>query len=356
MTRRRFLAVSGAAALAGFSPILPNAVQLSRPALAQGRKRYRMLLNTSFSGPQAFLLLAQDRGYFAEEGLEVEYTQGSGAYTAAPRLFAGGFDFAHGDINALIEVASANPGAAPAGVFASFNASPSTIAVRADGPVRTPKDFEGRVIAGHGSDVALRTFGAFCKSAGVNQGKVTVRPFAGGFRGEIENILASDAVHGLFGYVSTIAAALAEGGKDINARVRHFRFAQHVPDLYGSVVMASRKALEDRAAVSGLVRAINRGLHDAVRDPAAGIDAVMRRVPHADRAVERLRLNTTYEIEMAHSEGKRIGLGAVDEARLTRAIALIADTNGLRRRPALEEIFVPDFLPPVADRVRSLAR
>lgn len=356
MTRRQFLTgAAGTVAARSLSLGLPLAA-LARPALAQARKPVRMLLNTNYSGPQAFLLLAQDRGYFAEEGLAVEYTQGSGAYTAAPRLMASGFDFAHGDIHALIELAAANAGAAPVGVFASFNASPSTIAVRSDGPIRSPKDFEGKTLVGHASDVALRTFGAFCKSAGIDQSKVTVRPFAGGMRSEMESILASDKAHGLFGYVSTIASALVEGGADLNPRVRYFRYAQYAPDLYGSAVMASRKALADKDMVKGLVRAINRGLQDSVRDPEAGIDAVMRRAPHADRQAEMLRLKTTFAIEMAHSEGKRIGLGGIDEARMTRAIAALTETARLPRRPAVQEIFVPDFLPPVSDRVHSLAR
>jgi len=44
----------------------------------QGRS-YRLLLNTSLSGPVAFFLLAQDRGYLRDEGLELQFTGGPGA-------------------------------------------------------------------------------------------------------------------------------------------------------------------------------------------------------------------------------------------------------------------------------------
>jgi NitT/TauT family transport system substrate-binding protein len=353
MTRRLFLASLAGAAL---SPAL-RAPTLVAPAVAQAKtRRLRMLLNTSYSGPQAFLLLAQDRGYFADEGLDIAFTQGGGAYTAAPRLVGDDFDLGYGDINALIEVAAEHPDRAPVGVFAVFNASPSTIALRADGPIHTPKDLEGRTLLGHASDVALKTFPAFCKATGVDGAKVVIRTFGGGMRAQVDSMLASNAVHGVFGYVSTIAAAMAEGGADANHRLRHFRFADRAPDLYGSVLMASRRLLsEDREAVASVVRAVNRGLQLAVRDPEAGIDAVMRRAYYANRAAEALRLKTTYRIEMAHAEGKRIGIGAVDDARLTRAIALVAETNGIARRPALREIFLPEFLPPLEQRVRSLA-
>ena len=333
-----------------------GALKLATPALAQKRtKRFRMVLNTSFSGPQSFLLLAQDRGYLAEEGVEIAFTQGGGAYTAAPRMLSADFDFGYGDINSLIEVAAESPQKAPVGIFALFNASPSTIALNAAGAIRTPKDLEGKTLLGHSSDVALKTFPAFCKVNGVDARKVTIRTFSGGMRAQVETMLASDSVHGVFGYVSTIASAMAEGGTDLNHRLRHLRFSEHVPDLYGSTLMVSRNVLnENREAISGVVRAFNRGLAAAVQSPEAGIDAVMRRAPWSERAAEMLRLKTTYEIEMAHPDGKRIGIGAIDPARMTRAIALVAETNRLKRRPALDEIFLPDFLPPLAERVRSL--
>ena len=320
-------------------------------------RKFRMLLNTSWSGPQAWLLLAQDKGYLAEEGIELDLTQGSGAYTAAPRMLSQDFDIGYGDINSLIEVAAANPQTAPVGVFVLFNASPSTIALSGAGAIRTPRDLEGKTIVGHSSDVALRTFPAFCKATGIDAGRVNVGTFMGGMRSQVVSMLEGGRIHGVFGYVSTIAAAVAEGGGDLNARLRHFRFAEYVPDLYGSTLMVSRKMLRDnRDAVAGLVRALNRGLADAVRSPQAGIDAVMRRASFADRAAETLRLETTYSIEMAHPEGARLGIGAVDTARLARSLALVSQTKGLARTPAVQDIFVPDFLPPMAQRVRTLAR
>ncbi len=334
------------------------AAAVAAPALAQkALRRFSMLLNTGVSGPQAWFYLAQDRGYLAEEGLEIAFTSGSGAYTAAPRMHASGFDFGYGDVNALIELAAAAPGAAPIGVHAMFNASPSTIAVSAAGPVRSPKDLEGRRLVGHSSDVALRTFGVFCAATGIDRARVDVGSFGGGFREQVEALHGGSGPQGVFGYVSTIASAMVEGGPDGNPRLRHLRYAEHAPDLYGSVIMASRRVMQaDSSAVAGLVRAINRGVVDVVRNPDAGIDAVLRRAPYADRRAEMLRLKTTLAIEMAHPEGRRLGIGALDPARFERSIRQMASAAGLARVPAASEIFTSAFLPPVGERVTSLAR
>ncbi len=320
----------------------------------QAARKATMILNTAYSGPQAWLLLAQDKGYLAETGLDIAFTTGEGAFTAAPRMVAQGFDFGYGDVNSLIEVASRGAGDTPVGVFMMFNASPSTIAVRADGPIKGPADLKGMTISGHATDVALRTFGAFCAKTGADQASVTIKTFSGSMRAQVEAMLAGQ-FDGVFGYVSTITAAMASAGIDAREKLRFITYAQHVPDLYGSCLMATRRMIrEEPRAVAALVRAINRGLADVLKDKDAAIDAVIRRDPAVRHAVDKLRLQTTLDVEMSHPEGKRLGIGDVDEARLQRSIELVARTNGLLRTPPLAEIFDRSFLPPAAERITSL--
>ena len=210
---------------------------------------------------------------------------------------------------------------------------------------------------GHSSDVALRTFGAFCKQTGVDAARVKVVESGGGMLGMVDSMLGSRNVHGVFGYVSTLDAAIAAGNRDPEKTVRHLKFAEHVPDLYGSALMVSRRMLRDEpAAVAGVVRAFNAGLKGVVADIDQGIEAVMRRTSWSNRQVERLRLQRTLDIEMAAAEGKRLGIGDVDDARFARSIALLAQTNRLARVPAASEVFTREFLPPLPERVTTLAR
>ncbi len=348
LDRRTVMALLTAAGLGG--------VAVPSTARAQhSLKRVRLLLNTSYSGPQAWILLADDLGYFRREGLHVEMTPGGGAYTAAPRVAAGAFDFGYGDINALIEVAARDPERAPVAVFVAFNASPSTVAVDVDGPIKMPKDLEGRQVIGHDTDVALRTFGVFCQLTGIDRLRVRIGS-GGGMAGMIEQMIGSDDVHGVFGYVSTLAAAIAASKPDLAKRVRYLKFADHAPDLYGSALFASKRMLKDEPeTVRAMVSGFNSGLVALLRDMDAGLNAVLKR-SGSSRDVELLRLRTTLDIEMAHAEGRRIGIGDVDDARLMRSIAMLAATNGLPRVPDLKDVYSRAFLPPLAERVTSLAK
>lgn len=344
-TRRHWLAALAAGAL--LAP-LPSRAQ-------QPRVRLRMLLNTGFSSPQAWLWLAQARGYLAEEGIALDLTPGGGAYTAAPRLADGGFDLAYGDVNALIEVCARRPEAAPRGVYMMFNASPSCVLVAADGPIRQPAQLVGQRLIGHDSDVALRTFGALCRHQGLDPRAMRVESAWAGMAGMAEAVLAGQAA-GAFGYVSTFTGALVAADPALLQRVRFLRFADWVPDLYGSVVMASQRLLaEQPELVARLLRAFHRGVVDMLRDPAAGLGAVALAVPGLGLDAERARLQATLALEMngALPAGVRHpGLGDVDPARLSRSIALMVQGSGLPRTPAANEIFTSAFLPPASVRVR----
>ena len=326
---------------------------LDFPSNSGAMTRLRLLLNTGFSGPQAWLLLAIARGHVAAAGVELELTPGTGAYNAAPGLVAGGYDLAYGDLMSLVEVAAAERERAPIGIFASFNASPAAIAVPVASAIRTTGDLAGARLIGHASDVALRCFGAFCAATGLAPTSVRVMPAAGPMAGLAARVLAGEA-EGMFAYVSTLTAALAAEGRDAAQVFRFFPYATLVPDLYGSGLMAAPHLLRDHAPLlRALVGALNRGLAEALAEPEAAMDAVLAFAPQANRRVERARWEATLATEMGHPEGF-CGFGAVDPARFARGVALHAGSLGIVPPPAAA-LFTDAFLPPPAQRARRAA-
>jgi NitT/TauT family transport system substrate-binding protein len=347
MQRRTFLRRAGV----GLAAALP----LAATARAQ-RRPFRVLLNSNVSGPQAFFFVAQDRGYYRAAGLDVTFTGGDGAAAIVPRIGAEGFDFGYGDLNALVPLVARHTANAPVSVYVTFNTTPLTIAVDANGPVKTPKDLEGRTVAGHPIDAALEVFPEFAASTGLDARTVTIRRSDASMRSLVEDMLAGKSA-GVFGFVNTIIASVAPAGIDGRTRLRFLEYRHHTPDLYGNALMVSRRLLADRPGdVAAFVRAVNRGLADTVADLDRAIASVVARDPAVRADVDRPRLAGTLAMEMAHPEGARLGIGDVDDARLVRGIALIAKSRGLPRVPAASEIFTRACLPPVAERITTLAR
>ncbi len=325
------------------------AFALSAPAQAQ--TKLKMVLNWKYQGPQGWFFLADDRGYFKAEGLEVQMDQGNGSGAAVPLVANGTYDVGFGDINALIELAAKKPDEAPVAVYVMYNRPPFTIAVKADSPFKEPKDFIGKKLGGAANDGALKLFPALCKITKIDCSKVEITNMQPNLR---EQMLMQGQVDGVFGYVNTIRFSAKLMGVD-DSKLRYINYGDYGMDLYSNAIIVSKKLVkENPKAVAGLVRAINRGLIDSLKEPDASVAAVAKREPLIKTGVERERFDATLQDEMNHPEIAKIGLGNADPERLKKSIDILVEANGLTRTPTVAEIFTPAFLPPVDDLPKKL--
>ena len=340
---RSVLALVGATALA-----VPFA--LATPAAAQ--TKLKLVLNWKYQGPQGMFFLADDRGYFKAEGLEVTLDQGNGSGAAVPLVANGTYDVGFGDINALIELAAKKPDDAPIAVYVMFNQPPFTVAVKADSTIKSPKDFEGKTLGGAANDGALKLFPALCKLAKIDCGKVKITNMQPNLR---EQMLMQGQVDGAFGYVNTIRFSAKLSGIDPDKELRWINYGDYGMDLYSNALIFSKKFVKENPnAVKGFLRAINKAVIESIKDPKASVGAVLKREPLIKMDVELERFDATIKEEMNHPELATLGLGDIDDARMKKAIDILVDANQLPRTPKVEEIFTRDFLPPKADRPTKL--
>ncbi|QQP87568.1 ABC transporter substrate-binding protein [Skermanella sp. TT6] len=331
---------------------LVGAVGLAGAASAQ--TPVKMVLNWKYQGPQALFFIAEDKGYFKAEGLDVTIDQGEGSAASVTKVATGAYDAGFGDVNALITLAARSPDEAPVAVFMMYNTPPFTIAVKADGPIRTPADLEGRTIGGPANDGALKLFPAFAQVAGIDAGKVTVTNMQANLR---EQMLQRGQVDGVFGYVNTIAFSAKSAGMDPDKDFRFINYGDYGMDLYSNAVVVSKPFLDRNGdAVKGLVRAINRAAKDMIADPAGSVAAVMKREPLLNEKVEIERTVATLRMEMNHPEIAAIGLGDVDDERLKRAIDMVVEANGLENTPDPSAVFTDAYLPPLSERPTSVIK
>ncbi|MET0867812.1 MAG: ABC transporter substrate-binding protein [Pseudorhodoplanes sp.] len=323
---------------------------LAVPAEAQTTK-IKLVLNWKYQGPQGMFFLADDRGYFKAEGLDITFDQGNGSGAAVPLVANGTYDVGFGDINALIELAAKKPDDAPVAVYVMFNQPPFTIAVKADSPFKEPKDFIGKKLGGAANDGALKLFPALCKITKIDCSKVEITNMQPNLR---EQMLMQGQVDGVFGYVNTIRFSAKLMGVD-DSKLRYINYGDYGMDLYSNAIIVSKKLVkENPKAVAGLLRAINKGLIDSLKEPDASVAAVAKREPLIKTGVERERFDATLQDEMNHPEIAKIGLGNADPERLKKSIDILVEANGLTRTPTVAEIFTPAFLPPVDDLPKKL--
>ena len=326
---------------------------LATPALAQAAPvKLKMILNWKYEGPQGWFFLADDRGYFRDEGIEISFDQGNGSAAGVPLVANGSFDLAFGDINALTELAAKRTDNMPVAVAVLYNRPPFVIATKADNPISKPAALVGKTLGGAANDGARRLFPAFCKMAGVDVAKVnitTIQPNLG------LQMLMRGQVDGVFGYYTTLWFAAKLSGTDPATQLRFLRYGEYGMDLLSnSIIVSHALAAEKPAIVQGFLRALFRGIRDTIADPDAAIAALSKREPLIRPPLEREKLLFTMHNDMSDPSIATLGLGAAEPARLPRAIDIVVAANGLSRTPAASEIFNPAFLPPLDDRPRTL--
>jgi NitT/TauT family transport system substrate-binding protein len=319
---------------------------------AHAQTKIKLVLNWKYEGPQGMFFLAQDRGYFKQQGLDVTFDQGNGSGAAVPQVANGAYDMGFGDINALIELAAKKPDEAPIGVFMVYNEPPFTVAVKADSPIKTAADFPGHTLGGPANDGALKLFPALCATASIDCSKVEISNMQPNLR---EQMLMQGQVDAVFGYVNTIRFSAKLSGIDPDKQLRFIRYDQYGMDLYSNTIIVSRKFIKEHPeAVKGFLTALNHGIKDAIADPKAAVDAVAAREPLIKPEIERAKLEATLADEMSHPEIAQIGLGDISDERMTKAIAILVKAKELPRTPALNEVFDRSFLPPAAERPTSV--
>jgi len=316
------------------------------PALAETPIKFS--LDWKFEGPAAPFLLAKEKGYFKEEGLDVTIDTGAGSVEPINRVASGAYDMGFGDINSVIKFNDQNPTTPLKSIYMFYNKPAFSIVGRKSLGVSAPKDLEGRKLGAPAPDGAYAQWPIFVEANGIDASKVTIENVGFPVR---EPMLASGQVDAITGFSFSSFINLKANGVPVDD-ITVLLMADYGVDLYGNTIIVSPAFAEKNPdAVKGFLRALTRAIDETIADPAAAVEYVVAANPIVDKATELERLQMAIDQNIVTDEVKKNGLGAVDPARLASAIDQIGLTFQFAAKPTAESAFDPAFLPAAADRM-----
>ena len=342
MISRRVFSLVAAGLFAGGIAGLPAAT-------ASAATDIKFTLDWKFEGPAAGFFLAMDKGYFEAEGLNVTIDTGNGSVEAIPRVATGTYQMGFGDINSLIKFLDEDPSQKVKAVMVVYERPPFSIIGRKSlGVTEDPKSVEGRKLGAPPPDGAFAQWKAFVPAAGIDESKVTIESVGFPVR---EPMLAQGQVDGIFGFAfSSVLNLKAQGvpADDISMIL----MAENGLDLYGNSILVNTDfAAANPDAVKGFLKALAKGFADAVADPVAGAEAVLKRneVLNKDIEVERLQMANDLNINTPYV--KENGFGGIDEEKLAKSIDYLKISMGLKGNVGPSDVFDASYLPPKEERM-----
>jgi NitT/TauT family transport system substrate-binding protein len=344
-SRRRFLHHAGLAGLL--------ATPLGRPAIAQTKLReVSMRLDWLFQGPNAGFMVAQDKGFYRELGLNVDIGPGKGSGSTAQLIGskAAQFGFADGYVVGL----SVSKGMKIRTVAAVFRRNPTAVIVLADSDIRTPKDLEGKALGTPFGGTQFQQWPAFVKGCGLAAGKVRL---ANVDPAGAPPALITGQFPAIAGYAQGMVPSVEIRG---NKKTRIFWYADcGVIAVSNGIVAHDDLIKEDpeliRAFVSGSLKGFLYG-----REHPDEMVAIVRKFSQAvDPAIARREAELSWETWVTpNTAGKPLGWSSDKDWEET--ISVLRQYGGvtapLEGRELYTNEFVPagaEFIPPQPDAKKT---
>ena len=316
------------------------ALSVSGTAFAQSKDKVVLMLNWYLYSEHAPFFLGKERGYYDQEGIDLDIQEGRGSGVTVQAVAANTATFGYVDIATMIKAAA--KGAPVKAVGVALQLSPMSVMGFADKNIKTPKDIVGKTVAVTPGDSMSQIWPLFLKKTDLKE--TDFKTVAGDAQTKLNAVMNGQADL-LLGYVMDQAIKLQDATKK---PVYPIRFADYGVNLISSGIIVNAETLKTKPdMVKRFLRATTKAMEESEKNPEAAVDAMLKANPKAGvRETLIIGLNQTTALYHTKDTAKNRPLRA-SMANVGESLDLLAQYGGLdpatKGKP--EDWVVLDYLP-----------
>lgn len=250
-------------------------------------------------------LVAEELGYYAEEGLTVKVGEGKGSVTAAQVVATGQDEFGWVDLASVMPLMAEG---APIKAVAVVAQRPTTfVAALEENGITEPSDLIGKVIGTTGGGATTQLIPPFLEAAGVDPDDVDELSFSAAAKTQA---LVNGRVDAIIANTTAQLPQFEEMGVDVSS----IMLGDYVNLLSYSIVANGSILDEEPEVVEGFVRATLRAWDWAVDNPEEAVEMLAEEFQGVDTAVALRQLEEVFPLfHTERTEGLELGRPDTDD-------------------------------------------
>ena len=307
---------------------------------AQGQEKVTYNMSWLPQGSSIGVMLAQERGWYRESGLDVNIVRGFGGNRTANELDQGQFEFGYVDPISLILNRSNGGKIKMVGVINSrWPAAICWISDRMQ--VKSLDDLRGKQLGGGSASPVHNVVPAWLEMNG------KPRDFIRLLRLD-PAVISSSLVEGKIDLVecwkASDRAVMQRTAAAAKLKVAWIDYADYGLNAYGSGFAASEATINGKPElVRRFLRGAYRGFQEAIANPEQAADTLVKMFPIVDRGLALQQIREIGELIQDPAAGPQ-GLGYIRDDRIRSTLGFVDKAYDLKGKVRAEDIYTNQLL------------
>ncbi|MCC7166723.1 MAG: ABC transporter substrate-binding protein [Rhodospirillales bacterium] len=277
--------------------------------------------------------IAQHKGYYKAEGLEVEFQTGKGGVDVAKQVGAGNAQLGGGIADSVIIV---RPNGVPVKAVALLGGHALVaLASHADSAINGPADLKGKTVTTWAlQDTNYYALLGALASAKLSKDDVNIQVVG---PTNVWKFFAARQADAMVGVPDWLAAAEAAG-----AKIKIFPTDKFFPSMAQVIIASDEMIAKNPGMIRKFVKATLRGMKDVMDDPSKAAQDFVKAVPsNAERLPEMTRALSLYT-SMVYSDQKV--MGQMDAEKLAKLQDFYLEEKIIQSKVPVKDLYSDDFI------------